>query len=506
MADDDVKIKIGTEADTTGAETAEEAMKRLSQAVITNPMTDGSQLRATKQATEATKEHLEAIDDLVAAVRQLTEEEEAALKAQQDADVERAKNLKATREGTDEASDGFDRLFNQQRLQGIGQQLEGLARVSGEFVRKFSETEQGKEAIGQLSEELTVLGSTAASVASGAAAGFATGGPWGAAIGGLTGLVKTLGDEWINTNERIMASNREFDQALAESTARIEARKKAAIDRAVEERFAAERLELQKQREELEHIKALRDAQQGLSNAQDKLGDQRAAQAGVPQSSIDNGNIGRELQDEIQGLGDQITESRAKLNLLSQSFELDQQAYEKKAREIGSEAAATSAEFQKMQQSLAGLASADRYLKALEERAPIEAERFRTEATAAIEREFGGVKDKVGQDVTDNAKKAIQEIEAISKEKGGQLTKDARDVLERLYATVKDGIPNEDQANDLKLLMSTFRTTVEGQQKDQYATFSALMDGFRDSATQLQQHKAEIDQIRSWMKTQQSQR
>lgn len=89
---------------------------------------------------------------------------------------------------------------------------------------------------------------------------------------------------------------------------------------------------------------------------------------------------------------------------------------------------------------------------------------------------------------------------------GGEITRRAKDILEEIKSIVADNIPDADQAGDLKLLMMSFRDTIEGQQKEQYATFSALMDGFREAAAQLQQQRGEINEIRSWMKTQQSNR
>lgn len=500
--DKDVRIKIGTEADTSGAESAEEAIKRVTQAANVNPMTDGSQLRATKQTTEATKEQAEAVEDLTAAVHELSQEEEAALKKQRDNDLERAEAMKRGREEAEQAKKNLDDLYNQQRLQGIGRMLRDMATEASRFAQEFSKTERGKEILSGLSEEMTVFGATAASVTSGVATGFATGGPVGAAIGGITGLIKTLGDEWINTNKRIEDSNRDLDRAIDESRARIEARKKAAIDRAVEERFAAERAELQKQREELEHIRALRDSQRGLDDAKDKLNDQRAAQAGAPQSSIDLGNIAREFAGDVQGLEDQIAESRSRINILSKEVGITTEEYQRTAKEFGTEGKETVAAFKNLQQALAEVASAQGYLEALEERLPIEQEKFRVAATTAIERKFADSKEEIGKTVTASAKDAIEEIEEIRKDQGGEITRRARDILEEVKKIVADGIPDADQAEALKLLMSQFRSTVEGQQKEQSETFAALMDGFRESTAQLQQAKAEIQQIKSWMKTQ----
>jgi len=184
--DKDVRIGLNTEADTSGAEKAIEAIEEVAEAQKhlgeTNPMTDGSQLRATNEVTEAIREETDAVEDLAAA-------NEAALQKQREADVERAQAMKKAREEAEAAAPALDKVIGLQRAQLAQQFGEAMGRAAA-AVRGLAVELQGANVKGAgLVGGLATGMETVSSAVQGAAAGFAVAGPLGAAIGGAVGLM-----------------------------------------------------------------------------------------------------------------------------------------------------------------------------------------------------------------------------------------------------------------------------------------------------------------------------
>jgi hypothetical protein len=218
------------------------------------------------EGTDAIERQTQAIERQTQALEDLTDAE--------------AGVARSTGRLNDEAKkpDGFAMLFSQQRLIEIGRQLGQLATVAGEFGREWAKTEEGQRALAGLSDETKAFGSVALGVASSVAQGFATGGPIGAALGGITALVEKVGGAWVESNERIKASNAEVAQAEEEHYQRMEQRRRAAANDAIERRLRREEealkdqsAELRTQNELWEARKAAEDATLNRRNAEGAL-------------------------------------------------------------------------------------------------------------------------------------------------------------------------------------------------------------------------------------------
>lgn len=213
--DKEVKIRIETEADTKGAEKETKALENVTEAVEelteaekerakrkaeyeqrmatpgysdpVNPMTDGSQLAARQQVTEATRQQAEAVEDLTFKVEELSQAEQDALKAQRDGDLERVKAARRAKEDAESAAQ-TEKILGNQRAQIALQFSQDIARTAA-VVRSFAVDLEAAGVKGsKLVSGLATGMEAVSSATSGAAAGFAAGGPLGAAIGGAVGL------------------------------------------------------------------------------------------------------------------------------------------------------------------------------------------------------------------------------------------------------------------------------------------------------------------------------
>ena len=528
-SDKDVKIRIDTEADTSGAEKEVKAVEKVTEAVEdlsdaekerakrkaeyeqrmatpgysdpVNPMTDGSQLAARQQATEATKDQAEAVEDLTFKVEELSQAEQDALKAQREGDLERAKAAKRARESVEQADDGFSKLFNQQRLQGIGFLLSQLTQEAGRFAREFAASAKGKELLAGLSEETRIFGSTVAEVGTGVAQGFAIGGPIGAAVGGLKGLLTSLGTEWLATNKRIEDSNKDLADAVTNSKARMEQRARVAKDDGIRKQLAAELTEIEKQNAAIERQKKLRDALKGLAEAKDALADQRAIAGGASPEQVGIRNTGEDSAAEQADIAQALADKKAELDTLGKEVQAKANAFVEATRGLSERVAAKSEEAIALREAMARLESMTLDYEAMQQENAVRLETLKVETTTVMEGQFSQASQSIGTTVTGLANQAISDIEALSKEKGGEISRDARDILDRLRQIVKDGIPDEQQAAELQQLMGLFRSTWEGANREMFTTFGVLMDGFREASEGLQKLQAEVKTIQQQIRT-----
>jgi hypothetical protein len=299
MANNEISIGIrasGGEQAAAEAKKAETALEGLKQAAegaaaaamsvdpSINPMTDGSQLRAGKQAEEVQKS-TRAIEQQVEALEELTEAEAGVIRSTAQLNEEARK------------PDGFKSLFDQQRLIEIGRELGKLGAAVGDFAREFAKTEKGQEILSGLSEQTKLYGSTAAGVAAGVAQGFATGGPIGAALAGLTALVEKFAGEYLDAQARIEASNAEFEQAAARAAEQLEKKQKAAANKSLEDQIAAETDRLEDQNEVLAENERLLRSRKELADSEFELRQAQDENAGKSRDQLEIERIQRQLRD-----------------------------------------------------------------------------------------------------------------------------------------------------------------------------------------------------------------
>ncbi len=466
-----------------------------------NPMAMGALLREEEQLVEVKRRSAEmtwaeaaAADDLADKERevvQATEEQTKALEKQREADVQRAQQLKRTREEVSEAQKGYDKLFDQQRMQANAQLFRELAQAVGEFGRKFAETEQGKKAMEGLSDETQVFGSTFATVGAGVAQGAAVGGPIGAAIGGLTALVKKFGDEWINTANRVEQSNQEMEAGLEATRLRMKEREDQATSDRIRKAYEAERKELERQRDVLEDLSKLRDAKGDLAVAKDKLADTRAANAGVPQAAIDIGNVGEQLTRQRADLAADLEKNRAELQILVEQMWAAQQAFKEKLKQ-GATAAENSEEARNLKTLADQVDVAERNFAALKQRLAVQEETFATEAQAELESQKGKLLGSLEQ----SAEKLQADLQRAVQEQGGKQSDAARIALQNLAKILSDGQVSEGEVQQLIQVVQTLKNSREAADKAVIDGMNQLIKNTNLITDTLAKQTRDIDQQR----------
>lgn len=209
MADEqDLKIKIGTEANLTGIDSGKKGLKELADEAkkteaatqaATNPMALPESMMGP--ARDELAEQAEAQQKLTAAMEETSAAAEQLRKDQADADVARAKAAQAARE---------------QALaeQNVSQSMERTAASVGHLKMQIAAM-----AGAELSKGLAAVNPELAGIAASTAQGAAAAGPWGAALGALVGsigAVKQAYDEYnavvAQTKEKIETNKTALEQ------------------------------------------------------------------------------------------------------------------------------------------------------------------------------------------------------------------------------------------------------------------------------------------------------
>jgi chromosome segregation ATPase len=216
MADQDFNIKIGTTANTSGAEKTGEALKDVAQqaketaaateaAVNTNPMAlpeslKGSPRDEIAEQEEAERSLTETMEEAQAAAEKLRQD-------QAELDVARAKASQAAREQANA----------ERNVEAALQQASTAARRMAGQLTALASAELAK-GLAQVNPELAGI---AASTAQGAAAA----GPWGAALGALVGSMGAVKQAWEEyqkvikeTEEKIRKNNEALGEHMEKVT------------------------------------------------------------------------------------------------------------------------------------------------------------------------------------------------------------------------------------------------------------------------------------------------
>lgn len=415
------------------------------------------------------------IEEISEGLENLSEAERAAFDQQEEQrkrDVEIAQARKKAKEDIDGLNASVERLARAEKWRAIGQELRQLTGAVAQFSREFAATDAGKEAISGLSEEMQIFGKTASEVGAGVAQGYSQGGLIGGAIGGLRGLIQSVDGEWLDANARIMASGQELERATVAHTLRLQERRKEATDKAIQEAYAAERKELEGQREQLEQIAALREAKGDLAQAQDKLNDARAVNAGVPREAIQIENVGQKLTEDREALAADLARNREELQLLSNEAFAASAAYRSQVDATGAKSAEALAALEEMKAMFDKVGTAESNLAALKERLNVQEQAFTTGAQAELEEQKG----RLLGTLSGQAEKLRSDLDAEITEKGNSASLTAKSALADLTKILGDRAVTESEVQQLVQIMERLRTTQEG--KD-----SAVLDGLGKIAT-----------------------
>lgn len=364
-----------------------------------------------------------------------------------------------TAEGAKKADEGFKKLFDQQRLQGIGQQLGVLAQSAGAFAREFSKSDAGKEMFSGLSEEATIFGETALSIANGVAQGYAQGGPIGAAIGGLAGLIDKVGGEWLDSNARIVQAEKEVSAAILANTSRIRERRKEAAGREIEQTYRSEKQELEAQRQELERIAKIRNSERDLAKAKDKLADAKAVAAGTPQAAVDIENVGQDFEAQRQALGDELAGARAELQTLGAELFAATDAYNAQARLTGTKSEEAVKALELVNNLAKDTTNAEGNVAALEVELNNQAQSFAADAETKLvqqgERLLGSLESSASN-LEDSLKAGIDAA-------GNNASTAARVALVDVQRVLEDGVVKPEEVNVLLQAAQQLRASTEAK-------------------------------------------
>ena len=476
MANDGKKfdIEIGTSADTAGLEQVKRELEAVEQAgkEAANPMADGSQLSAgAERAAAGTRKVEEALQDTREAAADVADEVEKI--------GDKVEEISPEKKGR-----GFDDLFKQQRLQGIGIELRQLAGTLGDVTRRLADTDAGAQLFAGMSEEVKSFGTTALTVASGVAQGYAQGGPIGAAIGGLNGLIKTVADSFIESNERIKQAEKELETAQLAHAARQRERRREATNRDIESRYAAETAELKRQNDEIERGARLRKAVAGRDDAAGEAADQQALASGVSPNLVAAMKAQRDLAAQIAELESGLRDESERVNNLFLKAQDEARRATEVAKENGTQSEEAEQAAADARQSSAAALTALGDLQSLAQETAPKIDELKIRAAT----EVGGLVAEAETAITTEVTTAISKIEAKAVEQGGKLSGLAGDSLQGLYDLVRDNIPDSAQLGRIETLMANFRSSSEGRD-------AKLIEGLDGVVAAIRKRDAEIDRL-----------
>lgn len=208
MADQDIKIKIATEANTAGAKQAEDALRKVEDQAKKTAQAGsqptgggyGGQLDGTVPRNEAAETAAKAEQDLADAMAKSSEAYKTLLDDQGKADVARARANKAAREQA---------AAEEKVAQSIHQTASATRMLTFQL---------GAMAAGQLAQGISGVNKELGSIINTTAQGAAAAGPWGAVIGALLGSLTS-----------IISAQKEYNKLVKETEEKIKANDRALL-------------------------------------------------------------------------------------------------------------------------------------------------------------------------------------------------------------------------------------------------------------------------------------
>lgn len=299
----DKEIRIGIAAETSGADEARKALEGVRRAAEeaaaasseVKPLSEGGGARvdakAVEEVTEAILEQVEANGVLIDSLDELTDAEAGVVRSTGKVSEE---FKKLSEEG--KKPDGFGKLFSPERMEGIKGSFQDLGRAVGDFAKEFAKTEEGKKLLEGLPEEVQVFGETALKVTDGVAKGFSQGGPIGGAVAGLTALIQHVGKEYLDAQERIAASDREWEDAQAKHTQMLQDKARAAAEAGIAERTEDENERLKDQNDILKENADLMRSRRDLADSEFELKQAKERAGGKPEEVLEAERVQHDLK------------------------------------------------------------------------------------------------------------------------------------------------------------------------------------------------------------------
>jgi hypothetical protein len=252
----------------------------------------------------STEAQVEGVQEAAAAVEELAGQQTAAAEATREMDE------------AAEQSDGFKKLFDQQRLQAIGKEVEKLGGTIGELVEGFKETKAGQDFFGGLSDEAKVFGGIAAEVGTSVVQGWAEGGPIGAALAGLNVLVKEVGDSFLAVARAEEQAAADLEAEMDRLNKQTRERKREAASDAIEKQFDRETEALSDQNEKLQEQAGLLKARKALADADFDLKQAQDEAAGKSPDQLAIERVQRGVQQAEAAARQELTRAQDERNVI----------------------------------------------------------------------------------------------------------------------------------------------------------------------------------------------
>ena len=427
-SDKDVNIRIGTEADTSGAESAKEAIDRLSESAAVNPMTDGSQLEALERNTKATEEQARATDEAAEALNDQAAEADKAAKAAEELALAQSRQDIATIQANRSAAEQARQLREIQiAAKGLAalQLIEKLNGALGDLQRLASDrASDGTQLGAKLAEAKPTVDAIASGVKGigvGLGAAGATGNPIIGLFAGIASQIKDTATAAFDCYEQFQLLEK------AEANVVEQAKNLKAAQESVGKAVAASNIEniynLQALAAErlLTAVQALNTeerARDAAAAAARRFQNEQAVRGGADPGLVAANEAVAGLNDSKAELARQINEARAGLEALQveadRTFNLASEARHSGTKSAEEIAAANDA-YDRANQALG---NAEKQVEALERAAEFGKDALVSQAKSTIESNFSQSTERIAQSVTDNANKAIEQIESIRKDAG----------------------------------------------------------------------------------------
>ncbi|MCW1913739.1 hypothetical protein OJ996_09145 [Luteolibacter sp. GHJ8] len=450
----------------------------------------GGQLDATnaREAAGAVREAAEAQTENTAALEEATEAAEEAWKQQADLDLAQVKSARSARE----QAAALQEIRNAGRAIIALQLAEHLRGALNELSKLADEGSGAGDSLGQgLAAAKPAIESVKTGIdgiTSGLGAAIATGNPL---LGLLAGTV-AMGGNLITTYKDMRLQIELTAQAQARAKQAVEdfatARRKLSDQlrkEAEEDIFEQRGIEAARATRDIQNQNQISSAETAAAQAQRNAAAQDAVRRSADPTAIASGEAVLRLSEAFKKLDEslafaetqakeaQIVADKAANDASNARNSGDSSIEEIRALESKARAASEAA------------ASAD---KGVETLAAIN-EQKKAELTATVQSELGKLGDAIGKTVTDQANETIGFLETAAQEQGGKLSASAKRVLDDLYTMVRDSIPDEEQAGQLRSLLDQLRSSQEGRDT---AIFNAL-SAMRDIATQNERRFSEIE-------------
>ncbi|QJE95952.1 hypothetical protein [Luteolibacter luteus] len=456
MADKDVNIRIGTEADTSGAEKVEEAIKEIQQAAA-NPMSMPDSMMGPERTDEINRQ-AEATNKLADSVSDA---------------AEHAQDLG---DNADEASPKMDELIGLQRAQVAAQ----FAQVIGDVARdvrtlanNLSESNaRGAQFVGGMATGLETLSATAA----GAAQGFAVGGPLGAAIGGLAGLFTgKLRSAITGAVEDFKALKTAQDNAAtaaknlktAQDNARLETRRNSLV-----EFFQRGREAIDAATAAIERQRKLFDATADADAAVRQSQQNAAVRAGASPREVEAVGVREDLKAELARLQRDLEDAKAKADLATAAAaKADLNVQTAEAND-----ATTQADVEGLRREATDArAAADKAQADVENLSGVITERMRALVATTgdkLDAINADATEEISTKATEGVKKVLDTVAKVQEQTGQELSRQAVESMEALKDLLSDHIPDGEQLEPIKAELLKLRESFIGMRQEVNTTIN----------------------------------